>query len=142
MIEELTDCKVVGSINSKKYEMCIRDSIIADDKKTYRELFNESELLITDYSSVAFDFSYLKKPVIYYQYSDDYNFDLSESYFDYKTMGFGEVIKKEDDLIKLIKGYLDNDCKMKEVYKKRVDEFYKYNDQNNSKRVYNWIYEN
>ena len=32
--------------------------------------------------------------------------------------------------------------KMKEVYKKRVDEFYKYNDQNNSKRVYNWIYEN
>ena len=64
------------------------------------------------------------------------------SYFDYKTMGFGEVIKKEDDLIKLIKGYLDNDCKMKEVYKKRVDEFYKYNDQNKSKRVYNWIYEN
>ena len=40
------------------------ESIIADDKKTYRELFNESELLITDYSSVAFDFSYLKKPVI------------------------------------------------------------------------------
>lgn len=70
------------------------ESIIADDKKTYRELFNESELLITDYSSVAFDFSYLKKPVIYYQYSDDYNFDLSESYFDYKTMGFGEVIKR------------------------------------------------
>ena len=33
-------------------------------------------------------------------------------------MGFGEVIKKEDDLIKLIKDYLDNDCKMKEVYKK------------------------
>ena len=118
------------------------ESIIADDKKTYRELFNESELLITDYSSVAFDFSYLKKPVIYYQYSDDYNFDLSESYFDYKTMGFGEVIKKEDDLIKLIKGYLDNNCEMKEVYKKRVDNFYKYNDQNNSKRVYNWIYEN
>lgn len=35
-------------------------------------------------------------------------------------MGFGEVIKKEDDLIKLIKDYLDNDCKMKEVYKKEL----------------------
>ena len=57
-------------------------------------------------------------------------------------MGFGEVIKKEDDLIKLIKDYLDNDCEMKENYKKRVDKFYKYNDQNNSKRVYDWIYEN
>ena len=38
-------------------------------------------------------------------------------------MGFGEVIKKEDDLIKLIKDYLDNDCEMKENYKKRVDKF-------------------
>ena len=99
-------------------------------------------MIITDYSSIAFDFAYLKKPVIYYHYAKEYHFDLEESYFDYKTMGFGEVIKKEDDLIKLIKDYLDNDCKMKEVYKKRVDEFYKYNDQNNSKRVYNWIYEN
>lgn len=35
-------------------------------------------------------------------------------------MGFGEVIKKEDDLIKLIKDYLDNDCEMKEVYKKEL----------------------
>lgn len=125
-----------------RYLFDLDKNIIVDDKKTYPELFNESKLLITDYSSVAFDFSYLKKPVIYYQYSDDYNFDLSKSYFDYKTMGFGEVIKKEDDLIKLIKDYLDNDCEMKENYKKRVDKFYKYNDQNNSKRVYDWIYEN
>lgn len=29
-------------------------------KRLIGELFNESELLITDYSSVAFDFSYLK----------------------------------------------------------------------------------
>ena len=57
-------------------------------------------------------------------------------------MGFGEVIKKEDDLIDLVKTYLDNDCEMKDDYKKRVDKFYKYNDQNNCKRVYEWIYEN
>ena len=57
-------------------------------------------------------------------------------------MGFGEVIKKEDDLIDLVKTYLDNDCEMKDDYKKRVDKFYKYNDQHNCKRVYEWIYEN
>ena len=124
------------------YLFDLNEDIIVDNEKTYQELFNESKLLITDYSSVAFDFSYLKKPVIYYQYSDDYNFDLSESYFDYETMGFGEVIKKEDDLIDLVKTYLDNDCEMKDDYKKRVDKFYKYNDQNNCKRVYEWIYEN
>ena len=116
--------------------------IIDSTSNSYNDIFTHASLIITDYSSIAFDFAYLKKPVIYYHYAKDYHFDLEESYFDYKTMGFGEVIKKEDDLIKLIKGYLDNNCEMKEVYKKRVDNFYKYNDQNNSKRVYNWIYEN
>ena len=116
--------------------------IIDSTSNSYNDIFTHASLIITDYSSIAFDFAYLKKPVIYYHYAKDYHFDIEESYFDYKTMGFGEVIKKEDDLIKLIKGYLDNNCEMKEVYKKRVDNFYKYNDQNNSKRVYNWIYEN
>ncbi len=31
---------------------------------------------------------------------------------------------------------------MKDVYTKRVDDFYKFTDKNNCKRVYEWIYEN
>ena len=117
----------------------LSEDIIVDDKKTYQELFNESMLLITDYSSVAFDFAYLKKPVIYYQYSDDYNFDLSKSYFKYNDMGFGEVVSEEKQLIDLIKRYLDNDCIMKDVYKSRVDAFYKFRDKENCMRVYNFL---
>ena len=33
-----------------------------------QKLIKESKLMITDYSSVAFDFSFLNKPVIYYQF--------------------------------------------------------------------------
>lgn len=117
----------------------LSEDIIVDDKKTYQELFNESMLLITDYSSVAFDFAYLKKPVIYYQYSDDYNFDLSKSYFKYKDMGFGEVVSEEKELVDLIKSYLDTGCLMKDVYKSRVDAFYKFRDKENCKRVYNFL---
>ena len=54
------------------------------------------------------------------------------------TMGFGEVIQDEDKLVDLIILYMENDCKMDEKYKKRVDNFFEYNDKNNSKRVYNW----
>ena len=36
--------------------------------------------------------------------------------------------------------YIDNDCQMEEIYQKRVDNFFKYTDKNNSKRVYEWIY--
>ena len=42
----------------KKIDLFVMD-------ESYQKLFNESSLLITDYSSVAFDFAYLKKPVIY-----------------------------------------------------------------------------
>ena len=108
-----------------------------DEQTTYQQLFKDSDLLITDYSSIAFDFSYMKKPIIYYQHDDDYNFE--EGYFKYKSMGFGEVIENEADLIKIIEEYLENSCEMKEEYEKRVDTFYKYNDKNNCKRVYNAI---
>ena len=109
--------------------------VTIDEKTTYQELFKDSDLLITDYSSIAFDFSYMKKPIIYYQHDDDYNF--KEGYFKYKTMGFGDVITDENKLIAKIEEYLKNDCKMEEIYTKRVNSFYKYNDRNNCKRVYN-----
>lgn len=114
-----------------------QDEVIFDESTSYQELFNNSSILITDFSSVAFDFSYNKKPVVYYQYSEDYNF--KERYFDYETMGFGEVTKDEYELTNIIEEYLINDCVMKEVYKKRVDNFYMYNDKNNCKRVYEAI---
>ena len=111
--------------------------VIFDEKSSYQELFNNSSILITDYSSVAFDFAYNKKPVIYYQYGDDYNF--KNGYFNYESMGFGEIVDDESDLINMIENYLGNNCKMKDIYKKRVDNFYMFNDKNNCKRVYGAI---
>ena len=115
----------------------INDYVQVDVNNSYQYLFNTSSLLITDYSSVAFDFAYIKKPVIYYQYGDDYHFN--ETFFDYKTMGFGEVISNEDELVTLIEEYFLNNCKMKDKYKKRVNSFYKFIDKNNCKRVYDAI---
>ena len=109
------------------------------DRIRYQTLFNNGSLLITDYSSVAFDFSYLHKPILYYQYSEDYHFDLKDSYFNYETMGFGEVVRSEDELVDLIVDYMDNDCEIKDEYSKRIDEFFLYTDKNNCKRVYDKI---
>ena len=54
-------------------------------------------------------------------------------------MGFGEVVSEEKELVDLIKSYLDADCHMKDVYKSRVDDFYKFRDKENCKRVYNFL---
>ncbi len=114
----------------------IDEDYVRTADESYRDLFNCSSLLITDYSSVFFDFAYLKKPIIYYQEKDEYHFN--KGYFDYETMGFGELIQDEDKLVDLIIQYMENDCKMTNMYKQRVDKFFEYNDKNNSKRVYNW----
>ena len=97
------------------------------------------DCLITDYSSVAFDFAYLYKPVIYYHYSDDYHFDIKDSFFNYETMGFGEICKNEEDLIELIIDYIENNCKIKDEYSKRISNLYVYTDKNNCKRVHEAI---
>ena len=113
------------------------DYVKIDGESKYQDLFNNSSLMITDYSSLAFDFAYIKKPLMYYQYGNDYHF--GDNFFDYETMGFGEVIKEEDELIDTIEEYLNNDCEMKDVYLERSNKFYKYNDKNNCKRVYDAI---
>ena len=114
-------------------------TIIDYERIKYQTLFNNASLLITDYSSVAFDFSYLKKPILYYQYSDDYHFDLNDSYFDYETMGFGEIATSQEELVNLIIEYINRDCKIKNKYLKRIDEFFLYTDKKNCKRVHDAI---
>ena len=105
--------------------------------ESYQDLFNESVILITDYSSVAFDFAYLKKPVIYYHHGDDYHNE--KAYFDYETMGFGDITYNEDELVNRIIEYIENGCAMEDELKERVDEFFEFKDKNNCKRVYEWL---
>lgn len=115
------------------------DNVVISMDESYQELFNKCAVLITDYSTVAFDFAYLKKPVIYYQYADEYHYH--KGYFDFETLGFGAVIEKEDDLMDKIINYIDDGCEMEEEYIRRVDTFFKHpDDKNNRKRVYEWIY--
>ena len=115
----------------------LNEHITLSTEESYQELFEMGSLLITDFSSVFFDFAYLKKPVIYYQPNDDYHHD--KSYFVYEEMGFGDVIKTQEDVVDKLEFYIKNGCNMEESYKENVDSFFKYIDKDNCKRVYDWI---
>jgi CDP-Glycerol:Poly(glycerophosphate) glycerophosphotransferase. len=56
-------------------------------------------------------------------------------------MGFGEVAQTEEELVNLIIEYIENDCKLKEEFRERIDAFFVYHDKNNCKRVYDRIKE-
>ena len=58
-----------------------------------------SDLLITDYSSVFFDYANLKRPIIFFMYDlDDYRDRLRGFYFDIEKDAPGPIVKTEDEL--------------------------------------------
>ncbi len=111
---------------------------------TYGDCFKEGNLLITDYSSLAFDFAYLGKPVIYYHFDEDdfwKKHSTKKGNFDFYEMGLGPVVKDHDELKNRILNYVNNNTQMDDMYKKRLDKMFMYHDRNNSRRVYESIME-
>lgn len=102
-------------------EFEISDKINMMSYDTPIGIFLQSDLIVTDYSSVAFDFVYLRKPVIYYQPDREEFFSGShtyvQGYFDYDKDGFGEVCTDSEILKNTILSYLENGCTLKEMYK-------------------------
>lgn len=102
----------------------------------YRDVFAESALITTDYSSAVFDFAYLKKPIIYTQFEDNH---YEVGYFDYERDGLGEVEHTVDGSVDRIIEYMENGCQLKEKYEKRIDDFFHFHDKRNCERVYRHI---
>ena len=96
-----------------------------DAAKSYRQVFAEADMMLTDYSSVAFDFAYLRKPIVYSQF--DYkeffsgSHSYTEGYFDYERDGFGEITHDLESTVDLIIEYMKNNCELKPLYRERID---------------------
>lgn len=119
-----------------------RVKILNKDTSNVQELLKISKLLITDYSSVFFDFAYMDKPVIYYQFDQEEFFrsHYKKGYFDYYKDGFGPVITIEEDVIKyIVNSYQDGQFIREKRYSDRTNQFFALRDSNNCKRVFEAI---
>lgn len=103
------------------------------------DLLMESSMLITDYSSVAWDMYYQKKPVLFYQFDiEDYN-KYQGSYLNMETELFGDRLFEVDDLVSSIKEYIDRDFMEKDIYAQMREKYFKFVDSNNCERTYEAI---
>lgn len=112
---------------------------IADAKRyDVQDLLKESSIMITDYSSVAFDFAYMDKPVIYYHF-DYKKYRIGqhpEGYFQYDRDGMGPVVDTNDLVCEMLKKTLDLDSELLNMYKIRRKEFFDLKDGKNCERIY------
>src|SRR5699024_8948001 len=68
------------------------------------DFYKLADLLITDYSSVMFDYAILKKPMIFFTYDyENYKNNLRELYFDFKEEAPGPMVETTGNLIEEIK---------------------------------------
>lgn len=85
------------------------------------DLYISSDVLITDYSSVFFDFANLKKPILFFTYDiEKYQSMLRGFYIDVHNDLPGPLLKTNDELIEAIK-HIDLTI---EQYKEKYETFY------------------
>lgn len=91
---------IAENLDFSNYKGFIFDLTFHDD---IRDLYLISDILVTDYSSVFFDYAILKRPMIFYVYDlEEYRDTLRGFYFDFENEAPGPLVKTTEELISSI----------------------------------------
>lgn len=114
--------------DKEKYKNFIFD---LSDYRDINDLLLISDILVTDYSSVIFDYALLNKPIIYYTYDlEEYEKDRG-LYFSFQDYVYGEIVYDFYNLVKAIK----KENLMDDKRKAFIKQFMEACDGNSTKRV-------
>ena len=119
----------------EKYENFFYDF---SDKRDINELLLITDVLITDYSSVIFDYALLNKPVVYFVYDYDVYQQDRGLYFELEDYIYGDIAKTSEELIDAIQNAKVLEAKRETFMKKFMSKC----DGNATRNTCEWIFEN
>ncbi|MED3689468.1 CDP-glycerol glycerophosphotransferase family protein [Peribacillus butanolivorans] len=102
--------------------------------RTVQDLLKDNSIMITDFSSVSFDFTVLGKPVIYYHFDQDVFFangilrPIEETFL-------GDIVYTEDDLFIKLEEVIRQGMKERNDVALRKELIFTYIDTNNNERI-------
>jgi CDP-glycerol glycerophosphotransferase (TagB/SpsB family) len=100
------------------------------------DLFLAADALITDYSSVMFDFSVTGRPMIFFVPDiDQYRDSLRGLYFDLAEAAPGPVLSTQDEVADAVRSMGADTGRYADRYQAWLERFNPYDDGNVSKRV-------
>ena len=114
-------------------------TVIKQGDRDVQDLIKESMVMLTDYSSVAFDFSFLHKPVVYYQFDRSRFLGKKPSHLDLDNELPGDIAFDEDKVIECLFKIGENNFKMENGYVEKADKFIKYRDRYPNDRIFEAI---
>lgn len=118
-----------------------RIRIVDAKQQGVQQALIEADALLTDYSSVFFDFGYMMKPMLFYQFdqADFRQRQYQQGYFSYENDGFGPVCTQEDAFVDALERLLENDCALSDEYRSRIEGFFTIRDDQNCRRNFDAI---
>lgn len=106
-----------------------------------RDLYLISDMLITDYSSVFFDYANLRRPIIFYVYDlDRYRDKLRGFYFDIEKNAPGPLVKTTEGVIKAIRDIEADDFRVPEGFEDFYHRFCYLESGESSRRVVHRVF--
>lgn len=101
-----------------------------------RDLYLISDVLITDYSSVFFDYANLKRPIIFYMFDiEQYRDTLRGLYFDIEQHAPGPIVKTTEDVIAAIQQFAAQDFDLPDAFHPFYERFCYLEDGEATRRV-------
>ena len=76
----------------------MKDDVLNMSNMNMNDLLLCTDVLVTDYSSVIFDYSLLNKPIIFYAYDLEEYMEERAFYYDYKSFVPGPIVTTNDEL--------------------------------------------
>lgn len=106
-----------------------------------RELYVISDILITDYSSVFFDYANLRRPMLFYVYDiEEYQDVLRGFYFDIEKESPGPLVYTTDEIIEKINKIGAKGYKLPETFERFYQKFCYLEDGKAAQRVVEEIF--
>lgn len=99
------------------------------------DLLHVTDVLVTDYSSVIYEYTLLDKPILFYAYDKDTYSVIRGFHRDYDSVAPGTICVTFDDLLKALQ---DEDFDLSKVEEFRRENF-DYVDTNSADRVIDWL---
>ncbi|WP_326480879.1 CDP-glycerol glycerophosphotransferase family protein [Virgibacillus halodenitrificans] len=130
---------VAENLDLTGYEGFVYDFSYHED---IRELYLIADMLITDYSSVFFDYANLKRPMMFFVYDiEDYRDNLRGFYFDFEKKAPGPLVKTTKELILEIKNIDEHGFSPSETTESFYNKFCYLEDGYASHRVVEKVFE-
>ena len=112
--------------------------INAFDYPYINDLLIASDIMISDYSSIVFDYSILERPILCYGYDYDLYMEKRGTYVDLNELFYDGVIKNNEELIYVIKNM---DYKVESEHTKKIKNEYILNNKECVDIVVNTIFD-